>query len=156
MFEEEEMKKLSSIASGIAGVYSAAAELSMQGYIASMTSRNTKGIDIFVANEDATKTVGVQVKTNQGSLYWWLLNEKAENYFAENLFYVLVNLNNGGKPDMFIVPSKVVATYIRESHSKWLATLGKKGQKHNDTTMRQFKDKDKQYLNRWDLLGLDK
>lgn len=33
-------------------------------------------------------------------------------------------------------------------------TLGKKGQKHNDNSMRQFKDKDEEYLNKWDLLEL--
>lgn len=42
------MKKLSKITSGIAGVYSAAAELSKQGYIASITLRNTKGIADFL------------------------------------------------------------------------------------------------------------
>ena len=150
------MKKLSKITSGIAGVYSAAAELSKQGYIASITLRNTKGIDIMVANEDATKTVGVQVKTNQGSLDWWLLSDKAEDYFAENLFYVFVNLNKGKEPDFFIVPSKIVAPFVKKSHREWLTTPGKKGQKHKDNSMRWFQDKDKQYLNRWGLLGLDK
>ena len=150
------MKKLSKITSGIAGVYSAAAELSKQGYIASMTLRNTKGIDIMVANEDATKTVGVQVKTNQGSSDWWMLSDKAEDYFAENLFYIFVNLNNGNKPDFFIVPSKIMAIAVKESHRKWLITPGRKGRKHKDNPIRQFKDEEKQYLNRWDLLGLDK
>ncbi len=150
------MKKLSKITSGIAGVYSAAAELSKQGYIASMTLRNTKGIDIMVANEDATKTVGVQVKTNQGGSDWWLLTDKAEGYFANNLFYVFVNLNNGEKPDFFVVPSKIVASYVKKYHKEWLATPGKKGQKHKDNPMRNFWDEKKEYLNRWDLLRLNK
>lgn len=137
------MKKLSKITSGIAGVYSAAAELSKQGYIASMTLRNTKGIDIMVANEDATKTVGVQVKTNQGGSDWWLLTDKAEDYFANNLFYVFVNLNNGEKPDFFVVPSKIVALYVKKYHKEWLATPGKKGQKHKDNPMRNFWDEKK-------------
>jgi hypothetical protein len=149
------MRKLSKITSGIAGVYSAAAELSKQGYIASITLRNAKGIDIMVANENATKTIGVQVKTNQGSLDWWLLSDKAEDYFADNLFYVFVNLNNGRSPDFFIVPSEIVARAVKESHSKWLASPGRKGQKHKDNPMREFKDKEKHYLRRWDLLGLD-
>jgi hypothetical protein len=136
------MEKLSKITSGIAGVYSAAAELSKQGYIASITLRNTKGIDIMVANADATKTVGVQVKTNQGSLDWWLLSDKAEDYFADNLFNIFVNLNNGKSPDFFIVPSKIVAAAVKESHSKWLVTPGRKGQKHKDNPIREFKDKE--------------
>ena len=63
-------------------------------------------------------------------------------------------LNHGGKPDFFVVPSKVVADYIKKGHQRWLGTPGRKGQKHKDTTMRQFKDLEGDYLNRWDFLGL--
>ena len=38
---------------------------------------------------------------------------------------------------------------------KWLETPGKKGQKHNVTNMRYWRDEDNKYLDRWDLLGLD-
>ena len=37
-------KKVSSILTGVAGEYFAAAELSRRGYVASITLRNTKGI----------------------------------------------------------------------------------------------------------------
>ena len=148
------MPKLNSILSGVAGAYFAAGELTRQGYIASLTLRNTKGIDVLVSNESASRSVGIQVKTNQGSAKIWLMHEKAENYHADNLFYVFVNLNNGGKPDFFVVPSKVVADYITKSHQRWLGTPGRKGQKHKDRTMRQFKDLEGNYSNRWNLLGL--
>lgn len=38
-------QKLSSVLSGVAGEYYVAAELSKRGYIASITLRNTKGVD---------------------------------------------------------------------------------------------------------------
>ena len=57
--------------------------------------QNSKGVDILVTNEEAKKSLAIQVKTNQGSLKWWLLDKKAEHYQADNLFYIFVNLNNG-------------------------------------------------------------
>jgi len=148
-------EKLNTVLAGVSGEYFVAAELSRRGYIASITLRNTKGVDVLCSNSEATKTVGIQVKTNSGSNRSWILNQKAEDYFAENLFYVFVNLNNNQKhPDFFIVPSKVVAEYCKTGHSNWLNTPGKKGQKHKDTPMRKFDVSDEEYLNRWNLLNL--
>ena len=147
--------KLSSVLSGVAGEYYVAAELTTKGYIASITLRNTKGVDIVCSNADASRSVAIQVKTNRRSYRNWMLNQKSEDYYADNLFYVFVNLNNGDKaPDYFIVPSKVVAKYAKESNEVWLNTPGRGGVKHNATTMRKFYDIDEEYLNRWDLLGL--
>ena len=151
------MKKLSPILAGVAGEYLVAGELSKRGYIASITLRNTAGVDILCSNQDATKTLGIQVKTNSGSSRSWILNKKAETYAEDNLFYVFVCLHHGKKPpDYFIVPSKIVAKYVKESHDQWLKTPGKKGQMHRDTSMRKFEDREGKFLNRWDLLGLNR
>lgn len=147
--------KLNPLLSGVAGEYYVAAELSKQGHIASITLRNTKGVDILCSNESASKNIGIQVKTNRGSKREWVLNQKAEQFYSDNLFYVFVNLNdNQSAPDYFIVPGKVAAEHIEKSHKKWLATPGLKGQKHNDNTMRKFVDKEEEFKDRWDLLGL--
>ncbi len=147
--------KLNSVLAGVSGEYFVAAELSKMGYVASITLRNTKGLDVLCSNEDASKTIGIQVKTNKGSARSWILTQKAEDYYADNLFYIFVNLNVGNKhPEYFIVPSKIVAHYCKESHSNWLKTPGKRGQKHNDSLMRKFEDLDEKYLDRWDLLNL--
>ena len=148
--------KISGINAGVAGEYFVAAELSKRGYIASITLRNTKGIDVLASNAAATKTVGIQVKTRQGRGLSWVLSEKAENYHSPGLFYIFVNLKGlEERPEFFIVPSKTVAAFAKKNHKKWLLTLGQKGQKHNDTTMRQFHDEAEEYLERWDLLELD-
>ena len=55
--------KLPGIQVGVAGEYLVAAELSRRGYVATLTLRNTWGIDILASNLDATKAVGIQVKT---------------------------------------------------------------------------------------------
>lgn len=147
--------RLSTGLSGIAGEYFVAAELSRRGYVASLTLRNTKGIDILASNLDATRSVGIQVKTNQGSGEGWMLNKKAEEDTAENLFYVFVRLNGLDSPDYYIVPRVEVAKRVRESHQEWLETPGRGGRPHVDNPLRRFSDPDNVYRDRWGLLGLD-
>ena len=147
--------ELSSLLSGVAGEYYVAAELSKRGHLASITLRNTKGVDILCSNEDASKTVAIQVKTNRRSSREWILNNKAEKDSSDNFFYVFVNLNdNVNSPDYFIVPSKFVSEFVTRSHQDWLDKPGAKGQKHNDSTMRKFADKGEVYLNKWEILDL--
>lgn len=138
---------------GVSGEYFAAAELSRKGYIASITLRNTKGVDILCTTADIGHQIGIQVKTNRGSNREWILNNKIEKLIDDNLFYIFVNLHGDNTPDYFIVPSHDVVTQARESHEKYLAKPGRNGEAHKDTTMRKFIDPDGNYLNRWDLLN---
>lgn len=148
--------KLSTDLSGLSGEYFVAAELSRRGYIASLTLRNARGIDILAANSNASKSVGIQVKTNQSSQREWILHRKVEMGAAENLFFIFVNLNGAGAlPTYHIVPSIVVAERCRSSHQWWLAAPGKGGRAHKDTTVRKFSDLEGNYLGQWRLLGLD-
>jgi hypothetical protein len=142
------------ILTGIAGEYFVAAELSRRGYVASLTLRNTRGIDILASNDDATKSMGIQVKTKYGKKPQWLLSRKAEDDTAENLFYIFVKLNRTEAPEYYIVPRAVVASYIVEKHRAWLAKPGRDGAAHRDTAMRIFRDSGNEYRDRWDLLGL--
>lgn len=148
-------QELSPLLSGVAGEYYVAAELSARGYIASITLRNTKGVDILCSSADASKSVGIQVKTNQKSTRVWMLNQKAEEYFADHLFYVFVTLNDRKRhPDFFVVPSTTVAKYAKEGHAAWLQSTSRSGQPHVDNPIRQFADPQEEYLGRWELLGL--
>jgi hypothetical protein len=147
--------RLSTTLSGISGEYFVAAELSRRGYIATVTLRNTRGIDLLASNSDATKSVGIQVKAVQGKKREWMLKDKIETEVATNLFFIFVRLNNLDAPEYFIVPKDVAAKYAKEGHALWLATPGKKGQQHKDTSMRKFADLKNEYLGRWELLGLD-
>lgn len=147
--------RLPTTLSGVSGEYFVAGELSRLGYIASITLRNTKGIDILASDVSATRQVGIQVKTNQGSKPEWVLSEKAEDFYADSLFYVFVNLKHQQeRPDFYIVPSKVVAAYVKTTHQEWLKSPGKRGQAHKDNPVRKFRDEKEQYRDRWDLLGL--
>ena len=145
---------------GLTGTYFVAAELSQLGYIATVTSRNTRGIDLLASNREGTKTVSIQVKTSRAENVSrkWHISKKQENLHSDQLFYVFVDLKQNQKPDFYIVPSKEVAEYIKGEHEEWLKTPGRGGRKHKDTDMRFFEILDEKdipkYFNRWDLLGL--
>jgi hypothetical protein len=149
------MKTLTGIQAGIAGEYFVAAELSRRGYVAFLTLRNTRGIDVLASNTNATKSVGIQVKTCQGSQPKWLLNAKAEADSAEKLCYVFVCLPERDAPSFYVVPRDVVARFVRDSHQDWLAKPGRGGRPHRDNPNRSFCDPNGQYRDRWDLLELD-
>ena len=145
----------SNILTGVSGEYFVAAELSKRGYIASITLRNTRGIDILCSNADASKHVSIQVKTTQKSRNSWMLDKKLEEYYSPKHFYVFVSLNSKEHPKFFIVPSKIVANYIKSGHQKWLKSKNKTGKKRKDTSLRKFRDLEEKYLNSWEFLGLD-
>ena len=147
--------KNSPILVGVAGEYYVAAELSNLGYIASITLRNTKGIDIIATNERGKKTVNIQVKTKSPGKKEWILSEKNEQIRDKNIFYVFVSLKEGKeRPDYHIVPSARVATTLRKSHRDWLKQPGRHGQKRRDSNLRKWSDEEGEYLEQWKLLGL--
>ena len=144
--------KLSKGITGIAGEYFVAGELSRRGFMASITLRNNDSIDIHASKDCGNKIFAIQVKTNQNGGRSWPLNKKSELLKAKNLFYILVSLKGlTERPEYFIVPSEYIAERMKSGHAKWLAKLGKKGQPHNDTNMRQFQDKNGDYLEKWEL-----
>jgi len=148
--------KIPSPIAGVAGEYYVAAELSRRGYIASISLRNTRGVDILATNADATRSITIQCKTSQVSSKKWILSDKSEDFVSTNHFYVFIAL--GGlldRPVFHIVPSSDVASYLRNSHTEWLERPGRDGRKHVDNPVRNFSDPDNCYLERWDLLGLN-
>ena len=144
-----------SLLAGISGEYFVAAELSRRGYIASITLRNSRGVDILASNQVMTKTVSIQVKTTRKKQKDWILNKKAEDIKSRNHFYVFVNLGDDSKrPEFHIVPSREVAKFISKFHKSWLGTRGKGGRKHKDNSMRKFQDLSSKYRDKWNRLGL--
>jgi len=147
--------KIPSPLAGVAGEYFVAAELSRRGYIASISLRNTRGIDILATNAEASRSITIQCKTSQVTRKVWVLNEKSEDLVSATHFYVFVALGGvSERPAYHIVPSSDVAKHTRESHREWLQRPGRGGQKHVDNPVRNFSDRDDTYLERWDLLEL--
>ena len=151
-----ELPQLESTLVGVAGEYFVAAELSVRGYLASVTLRNSRGIDIIASNSDASRSVSIQVKTSKKGAPRWVLNSKADSFFADTHFYVFALLQDIGKrPDFYIVPSKTVADYCSTKHREWLAGKKKDGSSRKDSSMRVFEDKEGLYKESWGFLGLD-
>ncbi len=149
-------KEITNGMTGVAGEYAVAMELSKRGIIATVTLRNTKGIDILASNDDGSKTVSIQVKTSKNNAKKWILSEKSETQVSDTFFYVFVNIDLDGTDISFhIVPSRIVASFISKNHKDWISSPGKNGQDRNDSSIRIFLDKESEYLNRWDLLGLE-
>jgi hypothetical protein len=141
---------------GITGEHYVAAELSKRGYIATITPRNTHIVDILASSKDGSRTVSIQVKTSSSSLKRWQLGSKNESQHSPNFFYIFVNLNNDDRhPDFHIVESKVVSDIIKRDHEKWLAGKDRNGQPYKDSSIRVFTDENQEYLNNWEILGLD-
>lgn len=148
-------RKLDSTLVGVAGEYLVAGELTLRGYIASITLRNSRGIDIIASSTDGSSSVSIQVKTNSDGGSKWILSKKAETFHSENHFYVFVALQDlGQRPDFYIVPSKVVADYTYTSHSEWLLGSKRDGSARKDSSLRNFRDPDNTYLEAWDLIQL--
>jgi len=140
---------------GVAGEYLVAGELSLRGYIASITLRNSRGIDIIASNPDGTKSISIQVKTNSSGNSRWLLNKKCEDFYSKSHVYVFVALKDlGERPDFYIVPSKVVAEYAKHRHMNWLSRKKRDGTERKDSSMRAFLDDNKVYLEKWDEIKL--
>ena len=147
--------KPSSQLTGVAGEYFVAAELSRRGFIASITMRNSPGIDILTTDMRAKRTVTIQCKTSRSSTKGWILSDKAEGFTPKNHFYVFVRLGAAtNRPAYHIVPSKVVAKYVATRHQAWLKGKKPNGGKRKDSAMRKFRDEENKHLEKWDFLGL--
>lgn len=141
------------ISTGNAGEYFVAGELERHGLTVAVPMSNTKDFDILAINRDSYRQYAVQVKTTSYKQKVWSLTQKNEEIIGDNIVYVFVSLNELDAPEYHIVPSKIVATTLKEEHQLWLNTPGKKGQAHNDNPMRKFHDKEDRYLNNWDIFN---
>jgi len=148
--------KLESTLVGVAGEYFVAAELSRRGYLASITLRNSRGVDIIASSADASRSLSVQVKTsNDGRRRRWMLTKKADSYASPNHFYVFVTLlGTEERPEFYVVPSAVVAEHCSRTHREWIERKRSDGTFRKDSSVRVFTDPDGSYQEAWHLLEL--
>jgi hypothetical protein len=143
------MEKLEKSLVGACGVFHVSAELSRRGWIAMPTIRNTKGIDLIATKDN--RDVRIQVKTNSYGKVKYILGKSNETLMDNDLYYAFVTLKIGklDRPDFYIVPSSLVAKYIKKTHKKFAVMPPKRKTKRPDTaearrsrrtksTMRQF------------------
>lgn len=153
-----------SITRGNASQFFVAGELCRRGYSAVVTLGNTPNTDILCSNVTGTKFVHIQVKTYVPGIRTCSVGVKSEIYYGDYFFWVL-----GGIPypdsdksfEYYIIPSQVMSKNVSDQHQDWLAVKGKKGQDHNDSSVRGVLLPPRKspgywdispYLNRWDLI----
>jgi hypothetical protein len=74
---------------------------------------------------------------------------------SEHHFHVFVNLGaENERPSYHIVPSKVIGETIKIGHSTWLKGASKSGKPRKNSAIRNFSDKNDDYLEEWDFLAL--
>jgi hypothetical protein len=164
----------------LAGEFAVLSQLALRGYDANMTLGRTKSVDILVSNPESGKMYQLEVKTNfrntrnqlsvskvhGKTLSGWMMSKKHETTIAPNLLYCFVNISKDTSVFKFyILPSKVVAKYVKEEHALWLDAKKTEGKAVKETDMRIFRvgtQTEKypiatpcaeQYENKWDLLG---
>ena len=150
---------------GAAGEHLVLSRLLSRDLLASQAPRGTRKVDVLVNPLDGGKPRLIQVKTRSavGNSLGWHMSLKHESISEKDLFYCFVNLDLI-IPSVYVIPSRIVAKVVRDSHGEWLKAPGQKGQKHNDTEMRRIKNDygpkfksikpgwmDK-YLEAWELL----
>ncbi len=150
---------------GAAGEHLVLSRLLARDLLASQAPRGTRKADILVNPLDGGKPRLIQVKTRSpiGKTLGWHMGVKHEAMSEKDLFYCFVNLDLLN-PSVWVIPSKLVAKVVTDTHAEWLATPGQQGQKHNETDMRRIMNDfgknfksvkpgwmDK-YLEAWDLL----
>jgi hypothetical protein len=147
---------------GPAGEHCVLYRLYRNGILASLAPPGTPTIDILVLDPNQTVIATVQVKArNVGR--GWRMSAKHENFAQDQCFYAFVDLVPDA-PVVYIVPSRVVADVVKQSHRAWLAAPGRKGQPHNDSNVRSILPAYRhpwpgyvdgwldEYAERWDLL----
>jgi hypothetical protein len=150
---------------GAAGEHLVLSRLLSRGFLAAQAPRGTRKADILVNNLDGKPPCLIQVKTRsgKGSDISWHMKQKHEGMREQDLFYCFVDLEND-HPNVYVIPSNIVADVVTESHKTWLATPGRGGKAHNETDMRRIITDYKmdlksapprwmdKYLENWELL----
>jgi hypothetical protein len=139
---------------GAAGEYYVAAELSRRRSAASITPRNADRTDVLAQHVDTGRVVAVQVKCSSGGGSFSLSFKDEKPTAQDNEFFVLTHLQaEDERPRFFVIARNLVAALICVDHRRWLSTLGKNGQPHNDNPRRQVRIDDVWvYEDSWALL----
>lgn len=140
----------------LAGEFAVLSRLALHGYDANMTLGNTKNVDILVSNPRTNRLYQLEVKSTllerkrDSSISKqfgrhvcnWMMHKKHETIARPELWYCFVMVEielvaKIKKPRMtfFIVPSAVVADYVKRAHCLWLGN----SPAHNDSEMRLFR-----------------
>ena len=125
----EREKKSPKNTRAMAGEFAVLSQLALHGLVATMTLGYTKGVDILVFNPDNQRMYQLEVKTRfrmgvkkskrYGPVFEWVMSKKHEKLKNSRLFYCFVNIGKDDAFRYFVVPSRIVAMYVRREHRRW-------------------------------------
>ena len=144
------MDKITKNSVALAGEFAVLSQLALRGYDANMTLGHTKSVDILISDPNKGKMYKLEVKTSFGSkpsrskLFGytlnWMMGEKHETISDPSLYYCFVNIERETNVfRFFIVPSQIVADYVRIQHKIWLERNPDLSKAEKDIPMRQFR-----------------
>jgi hypothetical protein len=149
------LTKINANCVSLAGEFAVLSQLALRGYDANMTLGRTKSVDILVSNPANGQMHQLEVKTNfkndpkkgiSRSKIWgnflsgWIMHKKHETNISPTLFYCFVNISKDTNLFKFyVVPSNLVAKYVKEQHALWLKVNRDDGKVVNDSDMRVFR-----------------
>jgi hypothetical protein len=152
--------KFDTTLTGAAGEHLVLSRLLYRGLVAAQAPEGVRKVDILVTPKLDNIQRLIQVKSRRyGSDGGWHMSKKHEDEKDPNLFYCFVDFEPE-KPDVYVIPSAIVADAIKYDHALWLNTPGLKGQKRKDTNMRRLRPKMpslkegwiEKYLEKWELI----
>jgi hypothetical protein len=141
---------------GAAGEYYVAAELSLQGWLATVTIKKAPTTDVLAQHLATGWVVAIQTKTASPGNKFMLGPKDEIPSTAANEWYVFVGLAaSGARPTFFVVPRNVVAGMIYARNRHRLATPSQSGAPHKPGSTRMVHKKlVEPYRERWDFLQL--
>lgn len=117
-------KKLDKNLVGIAGVYYVAAKLSRMGYIALVTTRNTKAYDLLAFKQGERKVLPIQVKTRSSGGFRIVGIDNIKTINKELLKkitcpFVLVDLKEDD-PEFYILAKNQMRELVKKDWDFWV------------------------------------
>lgn len=108
---------------GVAGVYYTAAKLTHMGYVALVTSRNTKAYDLLIFKQGERKVLPIQVKTRSSGGFRVVGIDDLKTINKElrekiTCPYVLVDLREEN-PEFFILSTNQMRELIKKDWDFW-------------------------------------
>lgn len=124
---------------GAAGEHYVMYELLRRNYIAALAPAGAPNADIIVSDVQGGRLCSIQVKTRTGvvgrhSNGGWHMKAKHATIIEDRLFYCFLDIER--EPQVYLIPSAVVAEVIKQSHIAWLQKPAKNGDAHNEHNMR--------------------
>ena len=128
---------------GNSGEHYVMAELLKRGIIAALAPRNAPGFDILATNPEGTVRIRVKTKSEQYDAWQYVVKKDGDifRYLQETGdFTILVHLADDVKEmRYFIIPTKVINSWLIEDFEEWLRTPGRGGRMHSkDNTKRNL------------------